>query len=495
MREITKSSWKFVLFLLMFQIDNLFAMEFNERTRNQFVSKHRPVIVMGTNDGYINPTATSIMSVKGSTPDDKSIIVLYNELSAENIDMLEKLSDESTTVVTRKIDEEIQERAKEYATSWNILVQERIFYPEIFEKLNADKGFLNKIGLEGPVKYFVHLDSDTLVLRNLFDIFGNISRKCCFASTNLKFVCPERIELIDAKVVGVSGGVLVWDLDELSKQKTSPAFVAEREKAYYSLYNNKHVFAMYEILLKSKQKREIIEKIQRIIKEPDYLDIISKTVFPEFSDIKSFFEKFSKIKMLLEKAELLGATTFKEFWSYLYEVAIEQETTKMDFVIKKAKEEEVYCTTPTEEEVFLRYPVEFLPEQYNFIVKNIFPKIDSTDLKEVSTWKYANEKVTSYTTLLQQHLLIIPNIKDELSDSFNKMVVMHFDGCFKPWTNEFQELAKDNPSLQKIIDIYKIFEEGITDPDSAVDRSKKALDILKEINPEEELQKVKNTND
>ena len=65
----------------------------------------------------------------------------------------------------------------------------------------------------------------------------------------------------------------------------------------------------------------------------------------------------------------------------------------------------------------------------------------------------------------------------------------HFDGCCKPWTNEFQEFAKDNPSLRKI-DIYEIFKGEITDPDSTADRSKKALDILREINPKEELQKT-----
>ena len=53
--------------------------------------------------------------------------------------------------MARKINENIKRRAEELSTDWNILVQERIFYPEIFKDLNADKEFLQKIGLEGSV--------------------------------------------------------------------------------------------------------------------------------------------------------------------------------------------------------------------------------------------------------------------------------------------------------------------------------------------------------
>ena len=181
--------------------------------------------------------------------------------------------------MARKINETIKRRVEELSTDWNILVQERIFYPEIFKELNADKEFLQKIELEVSVNYFIHLDSDSLVLRNLFDIYGHFYLDKYFASANLKTVSSARLMAYlngDVESMCISGGV----------------------------------------------------------------------------------------------------------------------------------------------------------------------------------------------------------------------IVMHFDGCCKPWTNEFQELAKDNSSLQKIIDIYEIFEGGITDPDSVADRSKKAFDILREMNPKEELQKI-----
>ena len=53
--------------------------------------------------------------------------------------------------MARKINETIKRRVEELSTDWKILVQERIFYPEIFKELNADKEFLQKIELEGSV--------------------------------------------------------------------------------------------------------------------------------------------------------------------------------------------------------------------------------------------------------------------------------------------------------------------------------------------------------
>ena len=101
-----------------------------------------------------------------------------------------------------------------------------------------------------------------------------------------------------------------------------------------------------------------------------------------------------------------------------------------------------------------------------------------------------DNRINSYTTLLREHLSRIPDIKREIVDEFNNIVVMHFDVCHKPWSLKFEELAKVNPVLNNIIFIYRLFEYGISKPDSSAEISKIALVILKMISPEEELGKV-----
>ena len=481
MREITKSSWKFVLFLLMLQINDLFAMEFNEGTRNQFISKHRPVIVMGTNDGYINPTAASIMSIKGSTPDDKSIIVLYNELSAENAALLERLSDSSTKIVTRKIDENIKRRAEEFSTDWNILVQERIFYPEIFKELNADGEFLQKIGLEGPVNYFIHLDSDTLVLRNLFDIYGHFYLDKYFASVNLETVSCKRLEAYLNGYVEptcISGGVVVWNLEALNRDGKFLSYYAKDMKN--NNYIDEGFLNMCRELLDDQKRDKIVEKIRFIVDNPEKQEEVYRD-----NIVSDFFKNLSKISASTKMSE-----RYLKLIENMATVPTALESVRRYVESDEKMPENASEKIVLEEDVMIEVehdPI-ILPEKYNFVMKNIFPEIHVKQLYD-EVWEFIDKDLKSYADVLRKHL-DIPGLHDDLVNNFNDMVVMHFDVSLKPWSLEFKELAKTNPSLQKIIDIYEIFKEGISDPDSAADRSKRALDILKKINPEEELQKI-----
>lgn len=504
----------FTIFLLVFQVNNLFAEMSSEfisklnANKARFMKRHLPIIVMSTDDGYAEPTTVSIVSVKCSTSDKKSIIVLYNELSDENIKKLEGLSDKNTTIITQKIDEDILKKAEEFSTNWNILVQERIFYPEIFSKLNKNKKFLNKVGVN-KIRYFVHLDSDTFVLRNLFDILGyipenrevrykssdgairDIVETPCFASVP-HVVFRQRLEK-GMQWGGITGGVVVWDLDEIERTRINMVLTAKKIKARKLLYNNEHIFKIYNILIYSDKKEELVAKIKRIAEESKNLDDVIKTEVARSSniesrDIKVFFENLSKIKKSFEDAEKLGEVTFQEFWGHLYNVATGTKTRKrIDFNLRRSSNRKKLNPNPTEEMVMKRFPQVFVSPRFNFCMRNIFPEI------RVSSMSSLNKK--NYLFILQRHLLQIPGIEDELIDNFKNMVVMHFDVSLKPWNLEFKELAKTNPSLQKIIDIYEIFKGGISDPDSTEDRSKKALELLEKIDPKTELQKVRNAID
>lgn len=383
---------------LLSQVSSLFAM--NDSfvvNKNRFIQRHKPVIVMGTNDKYAEPTAVCITSLKGSTPDDKSVIVLYNELSDENIKLLEGLSDSHTKVATHLIDNKIQQQAQEFSTDWNILVQERLFYPEIFDEINQESEFLKKIGVDS-VRYFIHLDSDTLVFRDLFIILGHvpeflkgkdeIKKRISFASANLHTVSIHALEEYQKKGInnlsGISGGVVVWDLDALDLEEQKLSMIARSEAIYNHLYNNKIIFSMYKILAE-KKRSDLVEKIQLIRTEPEKLSDIIKQSKENTEDISEFFENFSKIKSLLENAEKLGASSSEEFWEYLYLLATdEEEINRIMRCIDFEKKKEDF--NPTEESVMTRFPNAFVPEKYNFVMKNIFPEIDDTDKNELETW-------------------------------------------------------------------------------------------------------------
>lgn len=482
----------FLVFITMLlQGSCVYSMEAHTGALETTSSDYQRIIVMATDDVYARYTAASIVSIKGSTPDSKSIIVLYNNLSNTNIEQFEKLVDPNTKIVVQRIDADILEQAQKFSTDWNILVQVRIFYQEIFNRLNRNADFLAKVGVN-HIRYFIHLDSDTLILRNLFSIFDYVSQPFCFASANLQFVSLFRLEEYkrDVNAYGPSGGVVVWDLDEINRQSKNLLSVAQEIKAYRCLYNNTHTHRMLKMLCNAELRPAIIERIKQLIEETNIENkegFIKGEIAKEPAQANEFFMHLSEIHQKLQETE--PKTTLEEFLNYLIDITSDEE--KRARIIDEINTEKGNNHNPTEEVVISKFaPRVYVPERYNFIVKNLFPETDATSLKDFKSWNMVDNRINSYTTLLREHLSRIPDIKREIVDEFNNIVVMHFDVCHKPWSLKFEELAKVNPVLNNIIFIYRLFEYGISKPDSSAEISKIALVILKMISPEEELGKV-----
>lgn len=79
-----------ILIAMLFQGTCVYSMEARTEALETTSSNYQRIIVMATDDVYARYTAASILSTKGSTPDGKSIIVLYNNLSNTNIEQFEK---------------------------------------------------------------------------------------------------------------------------------------------------------------------------------------------------------------------------------------------------------------------------------------------------------------------------------------------------------------------------------------------------------------------
>ncbi|MBR1734954.1 MAG: hypothetical protein IJ730_05860 [Alphaproteobacteria bacterium] len=435
---------------------------------------HIPVIVMSTDNGYAIQTGASIVSLEKTTPEDKKVIVLSNKLSAMNRQALENLSDPHTRVVVEEIPQKYLEAAEEYRTEWNILSQVRLFYQEIFNELNKNQEFLKKIDLQNTgIHYFIHMDSDTLMIRNLFEIFKSLPSYSCFASTNLNFLSMARlgqeVNFPGANTKGdISGGLIIFFLDNLNACKESVIENAKKckeENIYLSFYNNDESYQMWKILCDSKNRSEFIKLLNELkTKDPTKLDevlnarlVLNDKLTGEekeklTNDYYSFIRHF--ITLAEEYVDVISEK-MEEIIDFFICESCENKKDRSCVIAAKGKSIDYRLPNPTEEMVFSSYFSTFqLPEKFNFIMKYVFPQIDKTPLEYLAEVTLDFPSIDSFTGIAKELLFRHPELIEEINKNFCEMVMMHFDVCEKPWTPRFATLAKQDIGLQKIIKIY-----------------------------------------
>ena len=455
----------FLLFILA-HIDLSFTMEqkeggnpLNEFTR--LTDRHKPTIVLATDDGYAVPTAATILSIEETTPDPKNVIVLSYKLSKKNKCALKNLSNGTTNVIVQRIPMQYIKDAKKCSTTWNVLVQARIFYQEIFNELNSNPQFLEKIG-GTPIEYFIHIDSDTIVVRNLLSILesSTIYSNTCFSSTDLCFISRRRLD--EEYINGVSGGVVIWMLEAVNKLGSTIMRDKLRESIdrnlYLNFYRNDKCYQLWSILRDSDDRDTLIKSL-RVLETLDLSkldEFISKIKMEKHSaEFVSFIEIFSELNKVFGN---LIAGKINEILNYLIEESSEEKKDLSHMNRASGMEIKIIQTNPTEEEVMSKCLVSFFSHRYNFIMKYIFPKLDKTPQDELSEWGLCGyPQITSYKDLLMELCKKYPQTVAEIIKEFNEIVVMHFDMCYKPWEPRFRELAREDHELYKIASIYSYY--------------------------------------
>lgn len=425
--------------------------------------QYNDVIVFGTDGGYVLPTAVAIQSLKESTPEEKTVVVLYPKeikdsvseevtqrgLSSNDIKCFRQLSDATTRVIPVEIPQSYMEKAKRIANRWwSSLVQVRIYYRDMFR----DPEILAQIGLQG-VRYLIHLDGGLWVIRNIFDLVREMEasgRDWCIASSTLDKIYDgtEKLEEGEKKI---SGGVIIFNL---AHPAPSPDDIVKRyfyeEKILTCLWDNDYGILILKLLVESPELRGIFSNltlaslkqelhggngaetklIQALHKLSEYFPSI-------FADEKIFSDLKRQIKLALENTEDCD---------HIKVLNVSKNILKEGR--KPARDAtEQNITKPTEEDIFSAFqPIYWFSSRYNFNPRYLFP-----ELNESRT--YLTDRCWHPWEILQEEKGG-KNVYAQRREILRTPHVIHFDGCTKPWSQTNIILAQPNPELYKITYIH-----------------------------------------
>ena len=99
--------------------------------------------------------------------------------------------------------------------------------------------------------------------------------------------------------------------------------------------------------------------------------------------------------------------------------------------------------------------------------------------------------IKSYGDLFKAVCERDPQIVPDIDTEFKNMVVMHFDMCYKPWDNEFAELAEGNPELYKIIYVFLSYVTRLFDFENIDDWKEKLSTTLNTAKAQEVIDKLR----
>ncbi len=410
-------------------------------------------VVLATDDGYAIPTAITILSCLATTKELEEIIVLYphDGLSDNNRAALKKLG-----VTLLEIPEKYMDEAKRRSTKWNPLVQLRISYPELFQELRPD------------LRGFIHMDSDTIAVRDLKDLsqvsithlelnektlgfLGDMARIPFFLAARLKIFGGEK---------HISGGVVGWNLEAINKTSISMSVLYELgNNKLQNFYKTEECYKLWEILRNSGERDEVI----RVLRE--LAELTTKSDLEEYetklSSASEDVQASAKFFVQFIKSIITFSEGHKKNDDLNHQIITEASRCVLDFLIDDSAPANQWAEIPrgrtmtlinyTEEDVMGSQPWQELPQRWNFVISHICPRIMDTKYP----LEHENDINSAYA--------LDPKMKTEMLDEFKEIHVMHFDWCIKPWNQKFLERAKEYPELYKIMAIYSYYCSQLSD--------------------------------
>ncbi|MCR5225184.1 MAG: hypothetical protein K6C34_03820 [Alphaproteobacteria bacterium] len=419
-------------------------------------------VVLATDDGYAIPTAITILSCLATTPELKEIIVLYphDGLSDNNIAALKKLD----KVISLEIPSKYMKAAISRDTKWNPLVQLRISYPELFQELRPE--------LTG----FIHMDSDTIAVRNVGNMLqdtmnhlelnertlkylGDIPMIPFFLATNLDKVWNGMYS--DEKTI--SGGVVGWNLDAINKMSVSMSVLYElTNNKIPDFYKAEECYRLWEVLRNSDERDNIIKTLSELAELTTESEL--ETYRQKLSSHSEDLQASAQIFVQFIKSIITFSEGYKKNDDFNRQVITLASSFVLDILINDSAPGNEQPQVPEyrtriwehnrEEQIMSGFPWLELLQKWNFIMCYIFPQISDA--------KCPLQYIESVKCLYACH----PELRDEILDEFKKICVMHFDDCIKPWNKKFSELAKEYPELYKIMAIYGYYCSQLSEFDS-----------------------------
>ncbi len=328
---------------------------------------------------------------------------------------------------------------------------------------------------------------------SIFDLFNAIhlsDEPPVLAGTNLHYISPYNLDA-NEKISGVSGGVVLWLLQLMNEREINVDQKAAEVKSSMEVYcpnfyGNDIMFMMWKILCNNTSLRNEISAEELINLKNDPKEWPSEWSEDKTNFMRAFHELRTYFPSVASNREAM-----EECVKYLIEESSESgnKTSRMKFA--RGMPIKPFVNSPTEEEIFDRLPHHYITNRFNFIVKWIFPQLDKTPKDEFLVISLMYPSIKSYGDLFKAVCERDPQIVPDIDTEFKNMVVMHFDMCYKPWDNEFAELAEGNPELYKIIYVFLSYVTRLFDFENIDDWKEKLSTTLNTAKAQEVIDKLR----
>ncbi|MDR1234338.1 MAG: hypothetical protein LBJ92_04335 [Holosporales bacterium] len=386
-------------------------------------------LVFSTTDGiYADATAVAIQSLLLYwNPEGKKIgiLVLGDQLTPATIARFQQMG-----VRVENIADRFLELADRYIiTGWNRLVSLQPWLPEI----------LPDLGIDG---IFCQMDSDIFVMRDLVTpLIEEASRMTQpISAVNQSYVTVEHAS--DVRLgTSLGAGVVLWDLRRLAETGVSLSEKFQLDVEDDRMFGTPQVQSLIRNLIGKGRDSEALQTLDQIVSKP--------RTFYDDSDGRTPIEKLAQNDVLKNDAELvsilreindrmqgklfirlncaIGAAVNFVYRIFEDDIVFEPPEDGTPFVNCNG----VFC----QEATLSTAATLNLPLRSNLLVKNICPWL---------------EKPRAYpflrSTLIPSSMLSTliayaksPAILDHMAEEFANVLVLHFDGCRKPWDPNFTE--------------------------------------------------------
>lgn len=393
-------------------------------------------IVMLTDDNYVPHVAVVIQSVKENTPTGKRFIIFSpKRMGKDNRKKLLSMGDDLTEVYIFTLPRAIVRKIKKYKSrDWSELIMTKLFFTELWR--NPPKG--QEILQE--VKDFLYIDSDTIAIRNISEIF-TLKDNAVISGADATFISSESLEELEEdggiRSFLINGGVLLFNMQQLlvdfaEENKFLPILLEERECCDYCLHPK--TVDIIKRLRKMKQQKKNI-----------YLFIQMKDMTLE--EIKHFLGRTLRqrlepdIKFILRSTSTLMKIYRRYFGNEFIRYCEEMLENMEDIRIPPCPG----CAFVTDEDILQKYlrsnylgNVRWqLSLRYNFVVSLITPETE-TAYEQARKISPRDDVFTRIHSKMMQY----PKVKAKLQEEKDNAVILHFDSCVKPWTVRGEQYAR-----------------------------------------------------
>ncbi|MDR1475317.1 MAG: hypothetical protein LBI30_02225 [Holosporales bacterium] len=408
--------------------------------------------VITTDENCVAPASVVIQSLKTNTLENKQIIIFGKGLSGDSVEKLSSMSSDSTTIHVLPIPDSMLARLMEIKPSnWSELIMLKLFFPYIWA--NAAGLFPDVQGeIFSSAPTFLYLGADVIAVRDVSRVFG-FREKGTVVGASATFIGRGHLEYLENlqqdatdslyRYGGVpSGDVLLFDMEKLTRDfADGNKFVSilEEQRDREGLFVDQKSQILIDMLRESPENIGVLKRLADDISFPpkclsgqlseDEMGGVPMAVFSEVKELIILYPHYLGTASNMSKAI--------EYWVEQSEL----KETEFERAIREHGEECIPLFqskgSVTDEDVIYEYMVRFsrgdptaLPLSYNYVVSYRAPEVNV--VRTGAGWDLnIFEKILGY-----------PQVRQTLEDEWQKRVIVHFDGCIKPWSREGFEYAK-----------------------------------------------------